>query len=35
VAGSVLRVPQKSENVVTVGSALIEIGDRAHIEVVA
>jgi HlyD family secretion protein len=35
VAGSVLRVPQKSENVVTVGSPLIEIGDRGHIEVVA
>lgn len=35
VAGSVLRVPQKSENVVPVGSALIEIGDRGHIEVVA
>jgi HlyD family secretion protein len=35
VAGSVLRVPQKSESVVTVGSPLIEIGDRGHIEVVA
>jgi HlyD family secretion protein len=35
VAGSVLRVPQKSENVVPVGSPLIEIGDRGHIEVVA
>lgn len=35
VAGSVLRVPQKSENVVAVGSPLIEIGDRGHIEVVA
>jgi HlyD family secretion protein len=35
VAGSVLRVPQKSENVVPVGSPLIEIGDRDHIEVVA
>jgi HlyD family secretion protein len=35
VAGSVLRVPQKSENVVPVGSPLIEIGDRGHVEVVA
>lgn len=35
VAGSVLRVPQKSENVVAVGSPLIEIGDRGHIEVVS
>lgn len=35
VAGSVLRVPQKSENVVPVGSPLIEIGDPAHVEVVA
>ncbi len=34
VAG-VLRVPQKSENVVPVGSPLIEIGDRGHVEVVA
>jgi HlyD family secretion protein len=35
VAGSVLRVPQKSENVVLAGSPLLEIGDRGHIEVVA
>jgi HlyD family secretion protein len=35
VAGSVLRVPQKSENVVPAGSPLIEIGDRDHVEVVA
>jgi HlyD family secretion protein len=34
-AGSVLRVPQKSENVIPVGSPLIEIGDRGHVEVVA
>jgi HlyD family secretion protein len=34
-AGSVLRVPQKSESVVPVGSPLIEIGDRGHVEVVA
>jgi HlyD family secretion protein len=35
VAGSVLRVPQESENVVPVGTPLIEIGDRGHVEVVA
>jgi HlyD family secretion protein len=35
VAGSVLRVPQKSENVVPVGSPLIEIGDPSHVEVIA
>ncbi|MEO6369238.1 MAG: efflux RND transporter periplasmic adaptor subunit, partial [Steroidobacteraceae bacterium] len=35
VAGSVLRVPQKSESVVPVGSPLVEIGDRGHVEVVA
>lgn len=35
VAGRVLRVPQKSENVVTAGSPLIEIGDPSHVEVVA
>jgi HlyD family secretion protein len=35
VAGSVLRVPQKSENVVLAGSPLLEIGDPGHIEVVA
>ncbi len=34
-AGRVLTVPQKSENVVPVGSPLIEIGDPAHVEVVA
>ena len=35
VAGRVLRVPQKSESVVTVGSPLIEIGDPSLMEVVA
>lgn len=35
VAGSVLRVPQKSENVVMAGSPLLEIGDASHVEVVA
>jgi HlyD family secretion protein len=35
VAGSVLRVPQKSENVVPAGSPLLEIGDASHVEVVA
>jgi HlyD family secretion protein len=34
-AGSVLRVPQKSENVLPAGSPLIEIGDPSHVEVVA
>jgi HlyD family secretion protein len=34
-AGRVLRVPQKSENVVPAGSALLEIGDPSHVEVVA
>jgi HlyD family secretion protein len=34
-AGRVLSVPQKSESVVPVGSPLIEIGDPAHVEVVA
>jgi len=35
VAGRVLRVPQKSENVVGAGSPLLEIGDPMHVEVVA
>jgi len=35
VAGRVLRVPQKSENVVVAGSPLLEIGDPTHVEVVA
>jgi HlyD family secretion protein len=35
VAGRVLRVPQKSENVVPAGSPLLEIGDPLHVEVVA
>ena len=35
VDGAVLRVPQKSESVVPVGSPLVEIGDPAHVEVVA
>jgi len=35
VAGRVLRVPQKSENVVAAGSPLLEIGDPMHVEVVA
>jgi len=35
VAGRVLRVPQKSENVVPAGSPLLEIGDPSHVEVVA
>lgn len=35
VAGRVLRVPQKSENVVPAGSPLLEIGDPRHVEVVA
>jgi HlyD family secretion protein len=35
VAGSVLRVPQKSEAVLPAGTPLVEIGDPSHIEVVA
>ena len=35
VSGRVLRVPQKSENVVIAGSPLLEIGDPTHVEVVA
>lgn len=35
VKGSVLTIPQKSENVVVAGSPLVEIGDPSHIEVVA
>lgn len=34
-SGHVLTVPQKSENVVPVGTPLITIGDPSHIEVVA
>lgn len=35
VAGSVLRVPQKSEAVLPVGTPLVEIGDPSLVEVVA
>lgn len=35
VAGHVLRVPQKSENVVMVGAPIVELGDPSHVEVVA
>jgi len=35
VSGTVLRIPQKSENVVTAGSPLVEVGDPSHVEVVA
>jgi HlyD family secretion protein len=35
VAGRVLRVPQKSEAVVVVGTPLVEVGDPARIEVIA
>lgn len=35
VAGIVLTIPQKSENVVAAGSALVEVGDPGHVEVVA
>jgi HlyD family secretion protein len=35
VAGRVLRVPQKSEAVVAVGAPLVEVGDPAHVEVIA
>lgn len=35
VAGSVLRVPQKSEAVVAVGTPLVEVGDPTLVEVVA
>jgi len=34
-AGTVLRIPQKSENVVAAGSPLVEVGDPSHVEVVA
>jgi HlyD family secretion protein len=34
-AGSVLRIAQKSEAVVAAGSPLMEVGDPAHVEVVA
>lgn len=35
VAGSVLRIAQKSETVVAAGSPLMEVGDPTHVEVVA
>lgn len=35
VAGNVLRVPQKSENVVMVGAPIVELGDPSHVEVIA
>ena len=35
VSGDVLRVPQKSESVVTVGAPIVELGDPSHVEVVA
>ncbi len=35
VAGSVLRVPQKSEAVIAVGTPIVELGDPSHVEVVA
>jgi HlyD family secretion protein len=35
VAGTVLSIPQKSENVVAAGSPLVELGDPTHVEVVA
>ena len=35
VSGTVLRIPQKSENVVTAGSPLVEVGDPSRVEVVA
>jgi HlyD family secretion protein len=35
VAGTVLSIPQKSENVVAAGSPLVELGDPSHVEVVA
>lgn len=34
-AGHVLRVPQKSEAVITVGTPIVEVGDPSHIEIVA
>ncbi|HET9386740.1 MAG TPA: efflux RND transporter periplasmic adaptor subunit [Gemmatimonadales bacterium] len=35
VAGSILRVPEPSERVVAAGAPLVEVGDRAHLEIVA
>lgn len=34
-AGRVLRVPQESEAVISVGTPIVEIGDPSHIEVIA
>src|SRR5262245_47193617 len=34
-AGRVLRVPQESEAVVNVGTPIVEVGDPAHVEVIA
>jgi HlyD family secretion protein len=34
-SGHVLRVPQKSEAVIAVGTPIIEVGDPAHVEIVA
>jgi HlyD family secretion protein len=34
-AGRVLRVPQESEAVVNVGTPIVEVGDPAHVEIVA
>lgn len=35
VSGSILRVPEPSERVVAAGAPLVEVGDRAHLEIVA
>jgi len=34
-AGRVLRVPQESEAVIAVGTPILEVGDPAHVEIVA
>jgi HlyD family secretion protein len=34
-AGRVLRVPQESEAVITVGTPIVEVGDPRHVEIVA
>jgi HlyD family secretion protein len=33
--GRVLRVPQESENVITAGTPILEVGDPTHVEIVA
>lgn len=33
--GRVLRVPQESEAVISVGTAIVEVGDPSHVEIVA